>query len=98
MNANTALMQLGLSQKEIAVYFSALELGMAPISVIARKARLKRSTVSEILQRLSEKGLAEFFVRKKTRFYSVVPPKLLLERYKSSVDQLEASLPEMLEI
>jgi hypothetical protein len=95
MKIETILQHNGFSAKEAAVYLATLELGMAPISVVARKSGLKRSTASEILQRLSEKGIAEFFVRKKTRYYSVLSPKSLLQRQKDSVGQLETVIPEL---
>jgi|GEM_PF-322514 len=90
------LAQLGFSSKEVSVYLAALELGSAPVSVLAKKARLKRPTAFEILKRLSHKGIAEFFLKKQTRYYSVIGPAKLLERYKAYVGQLEAAVPMML--
>ena len=52
MDIRITLTQLGLSEKEADVYLAALELGMAPASVIAKKSRIKRTTVHEILKRL----------------------------------------------
>ena len=98
MDISATLHQLGLTDKEALVYLATLEIGMAPISVIAKKSKLRRSTAYEILKKLSEKGIAEFFVRKNTRYYSVVPPKLLIEKFRSSLAQLEIALPEMLAI
>ena len=59
MNIAIILRQLGFSSKEATVYLAALELSMAPVSVIARKARLERSTTFEVLKKLSEKGVAQ---------------------------------------
>ena len=98
MDISVTLHQLGLTDKEALVYLATLEIGMAPISVIAKKSKLRRSTAYEILKKLSEKGIAEFFVRKSTRYYSVIPPKLLVEKFRSSLIQLEKALPEMLAI
>ena len=98
MNISTSLQQLGFSSKESTVYLATLEIGIAPISVIAKKAKLRRSTTYEILKKLSEKGIAEFFMRKSTRYYSVIPPKLLLEKIRTSFEQLETAIPEMMAI
>lgn len=95
MNIPVLLGHFGFTAKEAGVYLATLELGMAPVSVVARKARLERTTTYEILQKLSAKGFAEFFVRKKTRYYSVLPPRQLLERFSGYVGELEAALPEM---
>lgn len=85
----------GFTAKEAAVYLAALELGMAPISVIAKKAKLQRSTTYEILRRLSAKGIAEFFLRKQTRYYSVLPPKELQRRLQESLGELEKAIPAL---
>lgn len=88
------LTALGYTEKESHVYLMTLELGMAPISVIARRAKMRRSTTYEILKKLSEKGVAEFFVKKNTRYYSVIPPKLLHEKHEFSLKKFTESLPQ----
>ncbi len=95
MDFRAVLESNGFTPKEAAVYLATLELGMAPISVIAKKARLQRSTAYEILRRLSGKGIAEFFLRKQTRYYSVLPPKALLHKLQDSLDALTAALPAL---
>jgi sugar-specific transcriptional regulator TrmB len=98
MDIRLTLTQLGLSEKEAEVYMATLELGMSPASVIARKSRLKRTTVHEILRRLSERGLAEYFVRKQTRYFSVLPPRSLLDKYEAHVADLRQALPKLLAV
>ncbi len=96
MDTASILTQLGYSENESRAYLAALELGIAPVSVIARRARLKRPTTLEILKKLSQKGVAEFYMRKNTRLYSVLPPKQLLDKYRGIVGQLEAAVPTMM--
>ncbi|MDD5054936.1 MAG: helix-turn-helix domain-containing protein [Candidatus Peribacteraceae bacterium] len=98
MDIRITLTQLGLSPKEADVYLTTLELGMSPASVIARKSKIKRTTVHEILARLSEKGLVEYFMRKHTRYFSVLSPKSLVEKYESHVADLRSSLPSLLAV
>lgn len=98
MDIRTTLTQLGLASKEAALYFATLELGMAPASVIAKKAKIKRTTAHEILKKLSERGLAEFFVRKNTRYFSVLSPRSLLDKYESHIQELRRALPQLLAI
>jgi len=98
MDIRTTLTQLGLTSKEAALYLATLELGMAPASVIAKKAKIKRTTTHEILKKLSERGLAEFFVRKNTRYFSVLSPRSLLEKYESHIQELRGNLPQLLAI
>ena len=90
------LSSLGLSRKEVAVYLGALELSIAPARSIARKAKLNRTTTYEILSKLLEKGLAECFVQKKMKVYSVVSPRTLHETYLAHVHELGTKVPEMM--
>ncbi|MBI3619336.1 hypothetical protein HY213_04885 [Candidatus Peregrinibacteria bacterium] len=95
MDSRLILQQLGYTKKEAAVYLATLELGTAPVSVTARRAGLNRATTMSIFQKLSQKGIAEFFLRKKTRYYSVLPPSVLLNRHREYVRQLEGAIPQM---
>ncbi|MDD4762069.1 MAG: helix-turn-helix domain-containing protein [Candidatus Pacebacteria bacterium] len=98
MDIASTLVQLGFTQKEATVYIVTLELGMAPASVIAKKAKMKRTTVHEILKKLGERGLAEFFMRKNTRFFSVLSPRSLLEKYETHIRELQGHLPQLLAV
>lgn len=96
MEIHTLLTQFGLTEKESTVYLACLELGMAPVSIIARRARLKRPTVHEVLKQLSQRGIAEFFVRGSTRYYSVQSPREFLESKQQLLGKLNAALPSLL--
>lgn len=98
MDVQDVLVRLGFTKKESLIYMTSLELGQAPVSVIARKAKMKRSTTYEILRKLTQKGVAEFYLQRQIRFYSVLAPKRLLEKYKDYVGQLEDCLPSMLAV
>jgi sugar-specific transcriptional regulator TrmB len=92
------LSQLGFSESETHAYLATLELGIAPVSVIARRAKLKRPTTLEIMKKLSLKGVAEFYMKKNMRMYSVLPPKQFLEKYRGIMEQLEQAVPAMMAV
>ncbi len=98
MDIRSILLNFGFTSKEATTYLATLELGMAPASVIARKAKMKRTTVHEILQKLSTKGFVEFFRKKNAKYFSVLPPRQLLRKYEDHVESLRSSLPQMLAI
>lgn len=98
MNIAPVLTALGLSEKEAAVYLATLELSMAPVSIIARKAKLNRTTTYEILAQLLQRGLAECFPQKSMKVYSVVSPRELHRKYTDHIHELGAVLPEMMAI
>jgi sugar-specific transcriptional regulator TrmB len=62
------LINFGFSLNEEKVYLACLELGLAPISVIAKKANLKRTTVYEVIKKLAKKGVSELFFEKQYSF------------------------------
>lgn len=73
------IMGLGFSEKEAQVYMGLMELGPSPVSNIAKKARVKRSTCYVILKILIEKGFASISDEKKVRLYIAAPPERLIQ-------------------
>lgn len=98
MDTVRILSSLGFDDKEAAVYIAMLELGMAPASMIARKARLKRPTTYEVLGKLCGRGLAECFLRKKLRTYAAISPVALREKYAGHLQELTEAVPQLMAV
>lgn len=99
MELSTSLLKsLNLSADEAAVYIAALELGQASVQAIAKKSKVKRTTLYHFLPRLVERGLVQEMRKKKRNVYSAIHPKQLIELEKVRVKELEQVLPEMLAI
>jgi sugar-specific transcriptional regulator TrmB len=56
-NYQDKLLQLGLSEKEAAVYLALLSLGKGTVTSITRKAGINRTTGYDILNALATKGI-----------------------------------------
>ncbi|MFH1088582.1 MAG: helix-turn-helix domain-containing protein [Patescibacteria group bacterium] len=69
-NITRLLEEIGLSAKEQAVYLAVVELGDAPVSPIAKRAKVNRGTTYDILDNLIEKGLVARSEQKKKLHYS----------------------------
>lgn len=97
------LLKLGLSQKEAAIYMASMELGVAsPVSTIARKAKINRTTAYDILDIMSKKGIIVSYTHKKHRYYEALPPAKLVaylkeesNKYSRLADEASALLPEL---
>ncbi len=89
------LTNFGFSENEEKVYMACLELGMAPISVIAKKANLKRTTVYEVIKKLAKKGVSEYFLKNNVRFYSVISPNKLYNKLKANLRNFQEELPRL---
>ncbi|MFA5967395.1 MAG: helix-turn-helix domain-containing protein [Patescibacteria group bacterium] len=63
------LQEIGLGQKEQAVYSAVVSLGNAAVSPIAQKAQINRSTAYDILESLTHKGLVSRSEEKKKIHY-----------------------------
>jgi len=95
MNKELLIQSLGLNKKEAKVYLASLRLGPNAAGKIAKIAGLKRTTTYFVLEQLKEKGIVSIKKTKKVILYSVVSPKIILERIKRQKNNLENALPEL---
>lgn len=95
MATNSAIENLGITADEAALYLAALELGESPISAIAKRAGINRSTAYVVAKSLEQKGLlGSFRMRGELRFVASNPKTLLTQAEKRTAD-LKAILPEL---
>lgn len=71
------LIELGLTDKEAAVYLALLELGPSPVQDVAMKSGSNRSTVYAVLESLRTRGLATVEENGKRAQYRPAPPERL---------------------
>ncbi len=102
MNINLILKNFGLNDKEISVYLSLVELGPAPVRLIAQKSKVNRGTTYDILKALQKQGLVSFYDTQTRQHFVAEPPEKLLTAVKDRQEQLEEvkmqiheSLPEL---
>lgn len=102
MEAEPFLRQIGLTEREITVYLSCLELGESNASAVVRKVGPPRSTVVYTLEQLAEKGFLHIVEKGHRRAYIPVPPRTwasLLRARKNELDEqlseLETALPQL---
>lgn len=96
------LRDIGLSDKEAAVYIALLGFDKAKIAQISEKAKVKRPTTYVILESLATKGLVSEFNADKKTYYIAEPPEKLehfverqiqnLEEHKKSLDLIVPQL------
>ncbi len=92
------LMQNGLNEKEVRVYLAVLEGGEIPVSQIAHKAHIKRTSVYDVLESLKERGIVSMIKRKGVHTVSALPPQNLIDRFKRSASLAEGVLPQLIEL
>lgn len=89
------LQHLGLTDKEARVYTASLELGSAPVQIIALKADINRPTAYVVIDNLLKMGLMTRHEQGKKTLYAAEPPERLerlIERQHESLVEREAEL------
>ena len=93
------LQEIGLNEKEAAVYLALLQYDNASVIEIAGKTRINRSTTYTILESLARKGLSsETTVGKKTRYQAESPERLetFVERQKILLEEHSKRLKDII--
>lgn len=63
---------IGLNNQELKTYFTLLNIGAQPASIIASKVNCPRSSIYPTLERMMKKGIVTYFTRRKVRYYNAV--------------------------
>lgn len=77
LKVRASLSSIGFSEKEVAVYLALLELGKGTVSHIARKAGINRTTGYDILDSLTQKGLASVSGKEPKQEYAAESPEAI---------------------
>jgi len=98
-NIKKDLEDIGLSDKEAAVYVASLELGQSPVQKIATQANIKRATAYVIIESLINKGLMSSVEQGKKTYYVAEDPenlKRLIQKQRSELDENEKRAKELI--
>lgn len=95
MSLDTLLRRFGLSAKEAAAYLAILQLGRSTIKPVAERAKVKRTSIYNFINRLVELGLVSRVSIRGRNYYEAVSPERLLELEKDRLRQIEQALPEL---
>ena len=96
MTNETALQQLGLTDKQIKVYLALLQLGGGTVQAIAQAAGIKRPTTYLVLNELTRLNLAVEIPKKGKKTYIAENPDRLQENYNQKRKTLSEILPQLI--
>lgn len=91
----TALTDVGLNDKEAAVYLACLSLGPCRIADLAHAAGLKRTTVYSIVEGLLHQGVLTTELRGMKKLTSAIAPEMLETVLARRLSGFRASLPRL---
>lgn len=84
-----ALRKIGLTEGEIKVYLALLELGSTTSGKITKKCGISGSKVYEVLDRLMNKGLANFIIKNGIKHFEAANPERILDYLEEKEKQIE---------
>lgn len=90
------LEDIGLTNAEIKVYLSLLELGTSTAGPILQKSGLHNSVVHMTLNKLLDKGLISFVKEGKINHYQAANPKHIIDYINEKKERFEELLPQLL--
>lgn len=85
----------GLSKNEAKVYLSLVRHGASSAAEVVKDTGLHRVLVYDVLDRLTEKGLAGSILRVEKKFFEAAPPQELLERLKREEESIQFKKKEL---
>ncbi len=92
------LRQFGLTRNESVIYLELLKLGAQPVSVLAKRLKMNRSTTYSTLQALGQKGLVGRMRKNKITYYSAADPNSLVGYLDSKVRTFDYFRNEMISL
>src|SRR3546814_10970174 len=95
MDIANKLSRIGISGVLYKLYAAAIELGEAPISAVAARAGVVRTSAYNALGRLEQEGLVSFQTRDGQRCVIAHDPTVLLERVEGRRQMLNELMPQL---
>lgn len=86
---------VGLSANEANIYIALLTLGPNPVSTIAKRTDLNRSSCYDILKRLMKKGFLHQTNKGNIAYFGAVEPKFVLQQLSNRKDNLEYKIENL---
>lgn len=92
------LERIGLTQGEIKVYLSMLKLKECTITPLVKDAKVSKSKVYDILDKLIDKGLAGYTIKEKKRYFIVSDPSRIMDYVEEEEKKLQEEKKELKEL
>ena len=98
MKPEDVLAKLGLNNGEIRVYLALLKLGSVTVAKLKEETNLHRTTIYDFLEKLLNKGLANYVIKNNVKFYKASDPKKLFDLVKEKEELVKDILPTLVKI
>lgn len=89
------LKEIGMDESEAKLYIALLRLGASSATELSRQAKIERTVVYRIIERMIDNGLVTFVTENKVKKFRAVKPEKLLIMLKEREEMLKEFLPEL---
>ncbi|MBU1198663.1 MAG: helix-turn-helix domain-containing protein [Nanoarchaeota archaeon] len=89
------LLDLGLSEREIAVFLVLLKLGSTTTGPLVKDSGVQNSKIYETLDKLMKKGLCNYVLKGKTKYFQASDPNTLMNFYEEKKANLSETVDEL---
>ena len=86
------LIQLGLTEGESKVYLALLKLGSTKVGPLVKLSKVSYSKIYEVTNRLLDKGLINYIIKEKTKYFQAVEPNRILDYLQEKQKQTEEKI------
>lgn len=90
-----ALLELGLSEKEVKVYIALLMIGQSSVNYISKRAELNRVTTYDVLKYLQEKGYVSYVIKSGIKYFQSCEPSKFLDVLKIKQKKVSSVMKEL---
>ncbi|MDO8471530.1 MAG: helix-turn-helix domain-containing protein [bacterium] len=98
MDTNILTQNLGLSDKEAAVYIAILELGESTVNPIAQQSGIKRTSIYYFIDHLVELGLIEVAVIRNRKHFKARSPEYLSVLQQRRLQEVQDAMPQFMSL
>jgi sugar-specific transcriptional regulator TrmB len=97
MSLTGLLKNIGLTEREIEVYFILLEIGSSPVNKIYERTGIQRRNIYDLLNKLVDKGLVSYIVDSNKKYFQPKDPEKLVDYIDEQKAELESKKSELIE-
>ncbi len=99
MDLDTSVLKdIGLTNAQIKIYLSLLDLGETTSGPLIKKSELQNSVVYNALNQLINHGLVTFILKGKRKYFSTTDPKNLIQFIQDKKEKVEELVPKLSQI
>lgn len=98
MDTTILTQNLGLSDKEAAVYVAVLELGESTVNPIAQRSGIKRTSIYYFIDHLVELGLIEVAVIRNRKHFTARSPEYLSALQERRLKEVQDAIPQFMSL